>query len=99
MDVISKTEEEARGALDEKRSLQERLLRELAELERNVDRVFNPYWGRLFREGSEKPFRGTGPEFAGIYTSRVSNFLAYSPNQVLRALGSACRTNGFSVSR
>lgn len=86
MDVLSKTSDEARQDLEAKRELQTSLLGELEDLERNVDRVFNPYWGRLFREGSERSLFGAQVQnFAGIYTSRVSNFLAYSPNQVFRA--------------
>lgn len=86
MDVLSRTSEEARQDLDGKRTLQQQLLEELEELEHSIDRVFNPYWGRLFREGSERSLFGAQVQnFAGIYTSRVANFLAYSPNQVFRA--------------
>ncbi len=58
---------------------------ELESLESEVDARFNPYWGRLFRERNERSLFGAQVQnYAGIYTSRVSNFLAYSPNQSFR---------------
>ena len=72
MDVLARTTEEARADLEAKRTLQGRLLTELEDLEAGVDRVFNPYWGRLFREGSERSLFGAQVQnFAGIYTPRV----------------------------
>ena len=86
LNAITRTGEEAKEVLDGKRQLQKKVLSELEVLESSVDQVFNPYWGRLFREGSERSLFGTQVQsFAGIYTSRVSNFLAYSPNQIFRA--------------
>ncbi|MCA9540966.1 MAG: HAD-IG family 5'-nucleotidase [Myxococcales bacterium] len=84
--VIDRARESARVELEAKRGLQRRVLAELETLEADVDRRFNPYWGRIFREGNERSQLGAQVQgYACIYTSRVSNFLAYSPNQVFRA--------------
>lgn len=78
----------------------EELLRRLAELrddlagcledvyalERDIEHTFNPFWGPLFKEGSENSRFGEQVEdYACLYTSRVSNFLAYSPFQLFRS--------------
>jgi hypothetical protein len=83
--VIDHARETARSEVEEKRVLHGQVLAELEALEKAVDARFNPYWGRLFREGNERSqFGAQVQSYAGIYTSRVSNFLAYSPNQVFR---------------
>jgi hypothetical protein len=92
---------EARGHLDaERRELKvelERLRRALRdadarvrELERSVELGLNRYWGLTFKEGNENSRFGEQIEdYACIYTSRVSNFVFYSPMQYLRALRAA----------
>ena len=51
-----------------------------------VDQAFNPYWGAIFREGTENSRFGEQVEdYACVYTSRVSNFLAYSPLRYFRS--------------
>ena len=56
-------------------------------LERDVEEGFNPFWGLLFKEGNENSRFGNQVEqYACIYTSRVSNFLHYSPMQYFRSL-------------
>jgi 5'-nucleotidase len=51
-----------------------------------VDRLFNPFWGSVFKEGQENSRFGRQVEYyACLYTSRVSNFLFYSPQQYFRA--------------
>ncbi|HEX8536728.1 MAG TPA: HAD-IG family 5'-nucleotidase [Cystobacter sp.] len=77
---------EAKAALDTLR----RALREATEiadsLEREVEEGFNPYWGLLFKEGSENSRFGEQVErYACLYTSRVSNFLYDSPLQYYRS--------------
>jgi septal ring factor EnvC (AmiA/AmiB activator) len=60
------------------------------ELESAVETGFNRYWGLTFKEGNENSRFGEQIEdYACIYTSRVSNFLFYSPMQYLRALRAA----------
>ncbi|MDC0706857.1 HAD-IG family 5'-nucleotidase [Stigmatella sp. ncwal1] len=55
-------------------------------LERDVEEGFNPYWGLLFKEGNENSRFGYQVEqYACLYTSRVSNFLHYSPMQYYRS--------------
>ncbi len=55
-------------------------------LERDVEEGFNPYWGLLFKEGNENSRFGEQVEqYACLYTSRVSNFLLYSPMQYFRS--------------
>jgi 5'-nucleotidase len=67
--------EQLRIALDEHRVLR-----------REIDAAFNPFWGQIFREGNENSRFGEQVEdYACVYTSRVSNFLAYSPLQYFRS--------------
>ncbi|MGQ0508470.1 MAG: HAD-IG family 5'-nucleotidase [Myxococcaceae bacterium] len=55
-------------------------------LELEVEAGFNPYWGLLFKEGNENSRFGEQVEqYACVYTSRVSNFLHYSPMQYYRS--------------
>jgi HAD superfamily 5'-nucleotidase-like hydrolase len=59
---------------------------EAAKLEREIARRFHPYWGSLLKEASEtSSFGDQVEEYACIYTSRVSNLLAYSPLQYFRS--------------
>ena len=61
-------------------------LDELEAFEAELDAKFNTYWGRVFRERNEPSMFGAQlSHYADIYTSRVSNFLAYSPGQQFRA--------------
>jgi len=58
---------------------------ELSVLERRIDSRFHPFWGSLLKEGTEESsFGAQVEEYACVYTSRVSNFLAYSPQQHFR---------------
>ncbi len=59
---------------------------ELSAIERRVDARFHPFWGALLKEGHEQSsFGAQVEEYACLYTSRVSNFLAYSPQQFFRS--------------
>jgi HAD superfamily 5'-nucleotidase-like hydrolase len=54
------------------------LEREAGAREAEVEAMFNPYWGPIFRAAREISHFGNQVEdFACIYTSRVSNFLNY----------------------
>src|SRR5512142_1522406 len=56
-------------------------------LESEVENGLNAHWGLTFKEGHENSRFGEQIEdYACLYTSRVSNFLFYSPMQYLRAL-------------
>jgi len=51
-----------------------------AVVNKRANRYFNPYWGRLFRSGTEhSSFGSQVSRYACLYTGRVSNFMAYPP--------------------
>jgi hypothetical protein len=53
-----------------------------AVLQKRLKAGFNPFWESLFKEGrSASRFGRQVQEFACIYTSAVSNFLAYPVNK------------------
>ncbi len=59
---------------------------EVSALERRTDLRFHPYWGSLLKEGNEQSSFGKQvDDYACLYTSRVSNFIAYSPQQTWRS--------------
>ncbi len=59
---------------------------EASTLEREIAQRFHPYWGSLLKEANEtSSFGDQVEEYACLYTSRVSNFLAYSPLQYFRS--------------
>jgi HAD superfamily 5'-nucleotidase-like hydrolase len=77
---------EAKRRLDELRAGMKLAADELGTLEDELDRAFNVYWGAIFREGTENSRFGEQVEdYACVYTSRVSNFLAYSPLRYFRS--------------
>jgi 5'-nucleotidase len=88
-DARAKMEEERRRLKVELDKLRKALKEttEIADtLEKDVEEGFNPYWGLLFKEGNENSRFGEQVEqYACIYTSRVSNFLHYSPMQYFRS--------------
>ncbi|MBI4859256.1 MAG: HAD-IG family 5'-nucleotidase [Candidatus Riflebacteria bacterium] len=52
------------------------------ELEAEIEKAFNPYWGQLCKAGRENSRFGDQVEdFACVYASRVSNFLHYPVNK------------------
>jgi hypothetical protein len=56
------------------------------ELENRFEQGANAYWGLVFKEGHENSRFGEQVEdYACLYTSRVSNFLYYSPMQFFRS--------------
>ena len=61
-------------------------LLEGAELEARFETGANAYWGLVFKEGNENSrFGEQVQDYADLYTSRVANFLYYSPMQVFRS--------------
>lgn len=59
---------------------------EVLELEQTIDACFHPYWGSLMKEADDRSsFGDQVEEYACLYTSRVSNFAAYSPLQHFRS--------------
>ncbi len=58
------------------------VLTEIAQLEDNIDKSFNEYFGELFREKNELSLFGDQVlDFACTYTSDLTNFLYYSPTE------------------
>jgi HAD superfamily 5'-nucleotidase-like hydrolase len=56
------------------------------DLQRRVEEGFNRWWGLTFKEGNENSRFGEQIEdYACIYTSRVSNFVYYSPMHYFRS--------------
>jgi HAD superfamily 5'-nucleotidase-like hydrolase len=59
---------------------------EIERLELDIEHMFNPFWGPLFKAGTENSRLGEQVEdYVCIYTSRVSNFLSYSPFHYFRS--------------
>ncbi len=68
------------------RSAMRQIEADSSQLEGSIDRRFHPYWGSLLKEGTEMSSFGDQVEaYACLYTSRVSNFLHYSPLQYFRS--------------
>jgi FMN phosphatase YigB (HAD superfamily) len=68
-----------------KRSLRA-LDREAHEIQEHLDKHFNVWWGRLLKSNNELSRFGAQVElYADTYTSKVSNFLRYSPVHFFRA--------------
>lgn len=84
--TVEAAKHEAKRRLDELRTAMKQASDELETLDHDVDRAFNKYWGAIFREGTENSRFGEQVEdYACVYTSRVSNFLAYSPLRYFRS--------------
>jgi len=84
--AIQQATQHAREALDRLKAQLRSIVREYHEIERRVDTGANRYWGFTFDEGSETSLFGKQVEdYACVYTSRVSNFLFYSPLQYFRS--------------
>jgi len=76
----------ARALLEDLRAQLRQTTDEHAALEAELQAAFNPYWGAIFREGQENSRFGEQVEdYACVYTSRVSNFLAYPTNFYFRS--------------
>lgn len=59
---------------------------ECAELEREIESQFHPYWGPILKAGAEVSSFGHQVEvYSCLYTGKVSNLLAYSPLHYFRS--------------
>jgi len=75
-----------KGDLEKLRRALKATLAESSALEDRFERGSNPYWGLVFKEGHENSrFGEQVADYACLYTSRVSNFLYYSPMQYFRS--------------
>jgi HAD superfamily 5'-nucleotidase-like hydrolase len=89
-DASRQTAEEARRAekadLEQLRRALKEAVAEADSLEAKVELGANPFWGLIFKEGTENSRFGEQVEqYACLYTSRVSNLLQYSPMQYFRS--------------
>ncbi len=69
-----------RRSIDRLRAQLKDLDAESATLEGVLDEAFHPFWGSVFKAGSEvSSFGNQVEQYAGIYTSRATNLGQYSP--------------------
>ena len=84
--AISRVVEASESNMAEIRKALERTEVEQNENNLAVSRRFNPFWGMLFRErAAHTVFAEQVEDWACVYTSRVSNFLSYSPLHYYRS--------------
>lgn len=83
---LEATRQRERRATDKLRVRIRSTEEELFQTEDAVDGAFHPYWGSLFKAGSEVSSFGKQVEdYACLYTDRVSNLLAYSSMHYFRS--------------
>lgn len=83
---LDEVRRQAKDTLDSLRARSRMITEEVEALERSIDVSYNPHWGPMFYEGHETSrFGSQVTEYADLYTSRVSNFLSYSPMRYFRA--------------
>lgn len=81
-DLIQKS----RKKISKLSNMLEKVSRDYHLLRSTIDKEYNPYWGMIFKEGREKTkFADQLEHFSCLYTSRVANFLFYSPTQYFRS--------------
>lgn len=86
IEQLKTAKREVQRARDTMRRRRKELLVDLDVGEQELERLFNPYWGLIFRLANENTLFGEQVEdYACLYTSRVSNFLSYSPLHYFRA--------------
>lgn len=72
--------------LERIRGLSRQVAAQSLEIESRIDRRFHPYWGSLLKAGTDVSSFGDQVQArACLYTSCVTNFLAYSPMQQFRS--------------
>ena len=83
---LEDAKKQTKKSLDSLRDRNALMTEEVQNLEETIERAFNPYWGSILREGNENSrFGEQVNDYADLYTSKVSNFLAYSPLRYFRA--------------
>jgi HAD superfamily 5'-nucleotidase-like hydrolase len=83
---LDEAKRQTKLALDSLRARLQLMTEEVDQLDDRIDRVFNPHWGSILREGNENSrFGEQVNDYADLYTSRVSNFGSYSPLRYFRA--------------
>ena len=85
-ELVRRARDELRQRRDRMRRRRGDLLVKLDRAEAELEGNFNPYWGLIFKQGNENTLFGEQVEdYACLYTSRVSNFINYSPLHYFRA--------------
>lgn len=75
-----------KAELDQLRKSMRECVEIVKTLESDLELGFNPFWGLHFKEGNENSRFGEQVEqYACLYTSRVSNFVFYSPLHYYRS--------------
>jgi HAD superfamily 5'-nucleotidase-like hydrolase len=83
---LEEAKKQTKKSLDSLRDRNALMTEEVMNLEETIERAFNPYWGSILREGNENSrFGEQVNDYADLYTSKVSNFHAYSPLRYFRA--------------
>lgn len=84
--VLEAERSRVKRGVDRVRGILRTLEAELVELETRIDKRYHAYWGSLLKEANETSSFGTQvEEYACLYTSKVTNFLGYSPLQHFRS--------------
>ncbi len=79
--------ERTQALLDALRGEHKAMRQHARRLEGRISTAINPYWGSLFKQGSNKSLFGSQvDDFACIYTSRVSNFAHYGSSHYFRVM-------------
>ena len=79
--------ERTQALLDTLRDEHKAMRQHVRRLQGRISTAINPYWGSLFKQGSNNSLFGSQvDDFACIYTSRVSNFAYYGSNHYFRVL-------------
>jgi hypothetical protein len=69
-----------RRSIDRLRAQLKDLDAERQVLDDALDQAFHPFWGSVFKAGTEvSSFGNQVEQYAGIYTSRATNLVQYSP--------------------
>jgi hypothetical protein len=69
-----------RRSIDRLRAQLKDLDAERSALHEVLDEAFHPFWGSVFKAGNEvSSFGNQVEQYAGLYTSRATNLIQYSP--------------------
>ena len=81
------SEEKVEAYLLELRQEHRAMRHHASRLQQRISKAINPYWGSLFKQGSNKSLFGSQVnDFACVYTSRVSNFGFYGSHHYFRVM-------------
>lgn len=83
---LEETRRTLKATIDRLKERMELMSEEVTSLQAMIEHGYNPHWGSCLREANEgSRFGEQVNDHADIYTSRVSNFLFYSPLRYFRA--------------